>query len=253
MGYEEYLRAHKLGIKAYKAAISSGKYPYLPVLDEILSHAEVEYEVHLGISDIPLNQVVGTSTFGRTQAFASNFMPLLKDSSEFATKWSHLSTAQLQEGIHDAIKVYEYMNKYYVVEGNKRVSVLKFFNATTILADVTRKVPKRNDDPETRIYYEYMDFYELTKINYIRFSKTGSYAKLLTATDKNSEDEWTKEERLDFSSFYAEFSKAFTERGGLYLKNITIGDALLLYLTIYPYKEAKDSILSEIRTNMDKI
>ena len=253
MGYEEYTRAQRLGIKAYKSAISRGKYPYLPVLDEILSHAEVEYEVHLGISDIPLNQVVGTSTFGRTQAFASNFMPLLGDNSEFATKWANLSTAQLEEGIHDAVKVYEYMNKYYVVEGNKRVSVLKFFNATTILADVTRKVPKRSDDPENRIYYEYMDFYELTQINYIRFSKIGSYAKLLTATDKNAEDEWTNEERLDFSSFYAEFSKAFIERGGLDLQNVTIGDALLLYLTLYPYKEAKDSILSEIRTNIDKI
>lgn len=253
MGYEEYTRAQKLGIKAYKSAISRGKYPYLPVLDEILSHAEVEYEVHLGISDIPLNQVVGTSTFGRTQAFASNFMPLLRDNSEFAAKWSNLSTAQLEEGIHDAVKVYEYMNKYYVVEGNKRVSVLKFFGATTILADVTRKVPKRSDDPENRIYYEYMDFYALTQINYIRFSKIGSYAKLLTATDKNTEDEWTNEERLDFSSFYAEFSKAFIERGGLYLKNVTIGDALLIYLTIYPYKEAKESSLSDIRTNIDKI
>ena len=41
------------------------------------------------------------------------------------------------------IKVYEYMNKYYVIEGNKRVSVLKYFNSPTIAAEVTRKVPMR--------------------------------------------------------------------------------------------------------------
>ena len=38
-------------------------------------------------------------------------------------KWSDLYDSYKQEGIRDAIKVYEYMNRYYVQEGNKRVSV----------------------------------------------------------------------------------------------------------------------------------
>lgn len=253
MAYEDYLKAQKSGLKAYRASVSHGKYPYLPVLDEILSHENVEYEIHLGCEDIPLNQVVGTSTFGRTQAFASNFMPLLDYGSEFAAKWSSLATAQCEEGIHHAIKVYEYMNKYYVVEGNKRVSVLKFFNSPTIYADVTRKVPKRSDDPENRIYYEYMDFYEITKINYVRFSKPGSYARLLAATGKNATDTWTAEERQDFAFLYTEFSNVFTDKGGLSIYNVTIGDALLFYLTLYPYQEAKDAATSELKNRLDKI
>ena len=112
MAYEDYIKAQKMGLKAFKAATSHGQYPYLPVLDEILSHADIECEVSLGVMNIPLNQVVGTSTFGRTQAFASNFMPLLDYGSEFSVKWSFLVDAQIEEGIHDAIKVYEYMNKY---------------------------------------------------------------------------------------------------------------------------------------------
>ena len=216
-----------MGLKAFKAATSHGQYPYLPVLDEILSHADIECEVSLGVMNIPLNQVVGTSTFGRTQAFASNFMPLLDYGSEFSVKWSCLVDAQIEEGIHDAIKVYEYMNKYYVVEGNKRVSVLKYFNSPTIAAEVTRKVPKRSDDPDIQIYYEFMDFFKLTKINYLQFSKLGSYPKLLTLVGKNNTDIWTDDECMDFSSFHTAFYKAFKEKGGNKLDNITCGDALL--------------------------
>lgn len=253
MAYDDYIKAQKMGIKAFKSSTAKGQYPYLPVLDEILSHADIECEVSLGIVNIPLNQVVGTSTFGRTQAFASNFMPLLNYGSEFGAKWSHLVDAQIEEGIRDAVKVYEYMNKYYVVEGNKRVSVLKYFNAPTITAEVTRKVPKRSDDLENQIYYEFMDFYDLTKINYIQFSKLGSYEKLLTATGKNMTDEWTEDECMDFSSFHVAFSKAYKEQGGDNLDNITCGDALLFYLSLYPYDESKEMLSSEIKVNLDKI
>jgi basic membrane lipoprotein Med (substrate-binding protein (PBP1-ABC) superfamily) len=252
MAYEEYLKAQKMGLKAFKAATSKGQYPYLPVLDEILSHVDIDGEVNLGTINIPLNQVVGTSTAGRTQAFAGNFMPLLEYSSEFGAKWSHLLDYQIEEGIHDAVKVYEYMNRYYVVEGNKRVSVLKYLNSPTISAEVIRKVPRRTDDLENQIYYEFMDFYKYTKINYIQFSKLGSYEKLITATGKKPGEMWTEDECMDFSSFHVAFYKAFKEKGGNKL-DITTGDALLFYLSLYPYEEAKEMISSQIKTNLGKI
>ena len=163
MSFEYYSKAQKMGLRAYKDSLAHGRYPYLPVLDEILSHAHIDGEIPLGVEDIPLNQVVGTSTFGRTQAFASNFMPLLEENSEFAMKWSNLASYQEKEGIQDPIKVYEYMANYYVEEGNKRVSVLKFFQAPTIRAQVIRKLPRRTEDPNNRIYFEYIDFYKVTK------------------------------------------------------------------------------------------
>lgn len=252
MSHENYEKAHKMGLKAYKDSISHGKYPYLPVLDEILSHAEIDGEIPLGTEDIPLNQVVGTSTFGRTQAFASNFMPLLEENSEFAYKWSALSIAQEQEGIRDAIKVYEYMNNYYVVEGNKRVSVLKYFNAPKILAQVTRKLPRKTDDPEIKIYYEFVDFYKLTGINYVLFTKMGSYAKLQEAVGKTATEVWTKDECLDFASFYAEFAKAYLEKKGNGLK-LTTADAMLFCLSLYPYKDVKDMTSTELKRQLNKI
>lgn len=253
MAYEEYLKAQKAGQKAFRKSIAKGQYPYLPVLDDIISLWDTECEINLGVEDIRLYQVVGTSTAGRTTAFASNFMPLLDYGSEFASKWSTLQDAQIEEGIHDAIKVYEYLNKYYVIEGNKRVSVLKYLDAPTVAAEVIRKVPKKSDDMEIQLYYEFMDFYALTNINYLQFSKLGNYDKLIKAVGKEKDEKWTDEERLDFSAFHAVFYKAFKEKGGLKLDGITLGDALLFYLSLYSYNEAKNFTMSEIKKQLNKI
>ncbi len=253
MALEDYIKAQKLGIKAYKAAVAEGRNPYLPVLDEIVAPSEIEREVHLGTSEILLSQVIGTSTAGRTQAFAPNFMPILESGTEFAYKWSTLCDSQMDEGIRDAVKVYEYMNHYYVLEGNKRVSVLKYVNNPTILADVTRKVPKRSDDLANRIYYEYMDFYAVTKIDYVRFSKTGRYEKLLAAVAKDPVEVWTDEKRREFSVFYSNFEKVFTEIKGQRIARVTCGDALLLYLTLYPYEQAKDDTLIKVKEKLTKM
>lgn len=130
MGDLEYQEALKLGKKEYKSRVSKGQFPYLPVLDEILKNEEIQTEQNLGLVHLPLEFVVGTSTMGRTLSFAANFMPLLGENTEFCMKWTSLSDAQVNEGIRDPIIAYEYMNRYYVVEGNKRVSVLSTLKLT---------------------------------------------------------------------------------------------------------------------------
>ena len=106
-------------------------------------------------------------------------MPILDEETEFAIKWSNLADAQVNEGIRDPIKAFEYMNRYYVLEGNKRVSVLKYYNAVSIPAYVTRKIPKMSDDYDIRLYYEYMKFNEITGLCSVEFSKLGNANKLL--------------------------------------------------------------------------
>ena len=136
----EYEEALKLGKREYKACISAGRFPYLPVLDSILAREEVQTEQNMGLVQVPLDFVVGTSTMGRTRSFAANFMPIMGEKTEFGLKWATLADAQINEGIRDPITAYEYRNRYYVVEGNKRVSVLKYFKADSIPAFVTRKL-----------------------------------------------------------------------------------------------------------------
>ena len=50
--------------------------------------------------------------------------------------------------MNQPITVLEYMGYYYVIEGNKRASVMKYLDARDIEADVTRVYPPRSDDPE---------------------------------------------------------------------------------------------------------
>ena len=136
MSVQDYLSAVKIGKKEYHACVNKGTYPYLPVLEDIIDENSIDREVSLGSDQIPLRLVVGTCTAGRTTAFADNFMPILDWGTEFSAKWASLSDSQVNEGIRDDIKVYEYMNKFYVLEGNKRVSVLKYFKAVTVSAQV---------------------------------------------------------------------------------------------------------------------
>jgi len=249
---EEYLKALKMGEKAGRAAAAKGDYPYLPALDEILSVSDVQTETYLGLMDIPLDQIVGTKTAGRQNAFACNFMPLMKEGSEFATKWSAVYKHQVVDGVSDPIEAYEFMNRYYVLEGNKRVSVLKYIGAYSIEGTVTRIVPKLTKDRQVRIFYEYMEFYRKTAINYIWFSREGSFNSLIRMCGKGIDDIWTEEEKRDFSSLYLEFQKIFDDRGGKKL-SITCADAFLLYLNVYPYAQLKEKTPSQIRAEVEKI
>ncbi len=252
MAYTDYLKALKVGKKEYEDCVNKGRYPYLPVLDDILSHADIECEVNLGTMHIPLDQVVGTSNFGRTTAFAGNFMPLLDYGTEFSIKWSSLCDAQLNEGIRDAIKVYEYMNRYYVVEGNKRVSVLKYYDAVTVAANVIRKVPKRSDDIANIIYYEFMQFHKLTEIHFLTFSEPGRFEKLYELIGHDGVTPWTEDERKDFTSFYRLFESEYNKLGGKRL-NITCGDAILAFLKVYSYTEALEMGSISIKTSLEKV
>ena len=193
---EDYKNALKSGQRAYRACVARGQSPYLAVLDDILVNVNIVAQEPLGLVEIPAESIVGTKTSGRHTAFAPNFMPLLEPDTEFAGKWSNLCDAHLEEGIHTPIIAYEFLNKFYVQEGNKRVSVLKYFDAVRIAGTVTRLVPERNDSLENRIYYEFLDFYKLSKVNDVHFSRLGGYAKLQTLVCKASGESWTDDDHV---------------------------------------------------------
>ncbi len=252
MADPEYIKALKAGQRAQRMAVLRGEYPYLPALDEFLPASQIQTETPMGLMDIPLDQIVGTKTAGRQQAFANNFMPLMNEKSEFASKWSNLYKYQLEEGVKDPIICYEYMNKYYVLEGNKRVSVFKYLNAFSIEGNVTRIVPKMSNDPQVKIFYEYMEFYRKTGINYVWFTKEGGFETLFRQCGGTAENAWTDQQKEDFSSNYLRFSKLFAEKGGKKL-DITAGDAFVFYLGIYDYAALPEKTDAQIKKEMDKL
>ncbi len=247
--YEEAAKAGKKEIQAREAA---GLPTMLPVLDEILSGAEIRGEVPLGLIDIPNERIVGTKTAARAVSFAPNFMPLLPEGSEFAMKWKNLCKSHLEEGIREPVSAYEYLNQFYVLEGNKRVSVLKFFGAPTIPAYVTRIIPAWEDTPEIRLYYEFLDFYNQTNFYDIECSGEGSYRRLCRLTGHRRGARWEMDDRIDFRSCYNLFSAAFRDLGGENL-SCTVGDAFLVYLTVYGYDAAKGATAADFAANLKKI
>ncbi len=179
-------------------------------------------------------------------------MPVLDEGTEFADKWEALYRSHISEGIRDPIKVFEYLNRYYVQEGNKRVSVLKFCGAYSVTAEVIRVLPERTNDEKIQLYYEFLEFNRYSKINFIEFTKRGSYQKLMRMMGKSYGEWWTIEEQRRFSSAYYFFEKAYKENGGDKLK-ITIGDAMLNYIKIYGYPELQNAGDAEIRMNLKKM
>ena len=246
----EYGKAYKKGKKDYQLRMMKGERPTLPVLDEMLPAKGTYKEVPLGIVKIPLDSLVGTKTNARSNAFASNFMPILSEKSEFAEKWANLYKSQVSEGIREPIKAYEYMNQFYVEEGNKRVSVMKYVGMDSIPGSVTRIIPNKTDELENKIYYEFLDFYELSKINYIWFSKEGNFSKLQKAVGKAEDEVWTDDDRMEFNSAYIRFKTEYKANNGE-LFHITVGDAFLAFIKLHGYqkicgllnKELKDLIL----------
>ena len=248
----DYGYALKMGRKRYQDALARGEYPYLPVLDNILANTDIVATVNLGVMDIPLAKMVGTKTAERSSSFASNFMPLLPERSEFGAKWTSLYKYQVEEGIQEPVVAYEFMNQFYVQEGNKRVSVMKYLGAYSIPGSVTRLIPKRTDDKENRLYYEFLDFYRISSNCDVWFSKEGSYKKLLELMGMEPDQVWTQEERLFFRSSYGRFAKAYSMAHGDQLQ-LTEGDAFLVYIEIYGYDSVKGQTEREMYRALMKI
>ena len=251
MSITEYANALRLGKKQYQDALSRDESPFLPVLDELLEDADIASEVNLGTLNIPLENVVGTKTKGRTQAFANNFMPLLEEKTEFSIKWCNVYEYQLEQGIDDPIIAYEYMNRYYVQEGNKRVSVLKYLGAYSIAASVIRLVPRRSDKPEVRLYYEFLDFYKVTANNSVWFEQPGRYDRLLKAMDIAVDKPLDPGEQKCFRQVYELFEYVFR---AIYSKNmkLSIADAFLKYVELFGYPLIKERTESQMKDDFKK-
>ena len=249
----QYAKALKAGQKTYRECVLAGRYPYLQILDEILTNSMISGRVDLGVIDVPAEQIVGTKSAGRTRAFAADFMPLLPPSSEFAAKWTELCAAHLgDEGIRDPIRCYEYMGRFYVQEGNKRVSVLKSFGARSVPGYVTRLIPVYSDDEAVAMYYEFLDFYRLSSLYGVYFSRRGGYAKLQAALGYDPDHVWSEEERRRFQSSFFFFREAFRKLGGAEL-GITPADALLVWLEFYPLGTIKELSTAEIHKTLAAI
>lgn len=258
-GRIEYIRANHLAQKEKKALEALGLSPHPAVLDELFPEAAHISNTDLPLTEIPVDRIAGTVSAGRMNAFTASFLPLPEVNTEFGSKWIALCEAHLSDaGIREPIECVEYLGSFYVKEGNKRVSVLRYFGAVRIPARVRRVLPPRNGEPRIDAYYEFLDFYRLTGIYDIQFTKPGEYARLAFALGKKPDDEWTEGERNQLVSVFSGFKDAFASLAGKDRK-LNPEDALLLFLKVYTYeqlagmrpqelKKALSSVWNDIRT-----
>ena len=253
MAKEEYAQALRRGHRELRELRAAGRPIHPAVLDEILEDSPALVHQEIGLVEVPAQAVVGTKSAGRITAFTAGFCPLLDADSEFGIKWIHLCAAHLGDaGIQSPIECYEYLGKFYVVEGNKRVSVLRHFGAARIPGNVIRIVPPMSDDPRIRAYYEFMEFYKYSKLYTIQFRRPGDYKALLSFMDKAPDEVWEEQERRTFNAYFQYFLEAFE---AVRPKNADVlpEEALLMWLNVHPYRDLGKMTGTELKKSLQAL
>ncbi|MBR5981422.1 MAG: BMP family ABC transporter substrate-binding protein, partial [Firmicutes bacterium] len=165
----------------------------------------------LGVMEIPVELIAGTKTRARQNAFSAGFMPLMEPETEFAYKWASLYSTQIGEGFSDPIKVYEYLQRFYVYEGNKRVSVSRFLEMPVISAEVTRVMPAAYVLAQNPEYAEFLSFFAVTGIYDIGFSRKGAFAEMADLLGKDLKKRWNEDEIRSLKRTYWMFSQAYAD------------------------------------------
>lgn len=243
--FSDYMKAYRKGAGERRQADAERRDPYVPCLDELLSGNQKRQIIGLGEKEILLSQAIGTSRKDRRESFSVSFLPVVDPDSEFASKWSSVYDMRMRDGMDDPIDAYEYMHRFYVEEGNKRVSVAKFLEAPTIRARVQRILPPRTDEPANVLYYEFLEFYAVTSMYEIDFSHAGDYRKFAAMMGQDLQHRWPDRLTGEIRSAYAFFCNQYRKMGGRDLP-LPESDAFFRYLHVYSMQhllEDGDAIL----------
>lgn len=217
-----------------------GKRSYPVALKSVLHAKDIAYAIDLEVMNIPTGKIVGVAKVSdKDLAYTADFLPLYPVGSEFARQWCRLYQAYLSdEGLSDPIRCYEYLGNFYVIDGMKRVSVVKSHGAPIIKAQVTRLMPVKVNTPTIQGYYEFLNHFRLTQLYQVSFNTSGNFNKLQKALGYADDHIWTEMDRFSFLFYWYAFDRAFHnvfEEDA----SVTAADALVAVLEDYPYSEIK--------------
>ena len=211
----------------------------LPLLKTVLDTYNVAGEMDLGVVKIPVKQIVGVAAEEDTDAYVSDFLPLPSVNSEFAKKWIALFMENLGDyGLSNPIRCYEFLGKFYVVDGKKRVSAVKAQGTAMIDAQVTRILPVETDDPQIQSYYEFVKTYEKTGLYQIAFTQPGKAEGFLKEMGYDPDHIWDEMDRFSFMFHWHSFDRALEVAFDNQL-NITTADAVLVLLQNHSIAELR--------------
>ena len=236
-----YYNAHQLGKKNKHRSEKQGADPHLVEIISVLDDKKMAGTVDVGVLEIPTEQIVGVADVVDRERYTYDFLPLTPPETEFANQWCELYQHYLSdEGIRNPITCYEYLGQFYVLDGKKRVSVVKCHGGSTICACVTRILPVKTEDPVIQRYYEFLDAFEKTRLYQIAFTHPGSFPKLQKALGYEEDHVWTDSDRYSFMFGWYGINRAFQKAFDGRMK-ITTADALLVLLEEYTYSQIRNT------------
>ena len=237
--WERYSVAQNMAKRVQRKNAENNEVTSLTTLAEVLAQEEVNGEIELGIYDIPVNQIVGIATDSESECYISDFLPLPSVQSDFAAAWCNLYLRFLNDReISDPILCYEFLGKFYVADGKKRVSVAKVHDSVVIKAKIIRIMPAMSDDPRIKSYYEFVRAFEKTGLYQIAFTQSCDIDKFLEDLGYAADHVWTDNDRWGFVFSWYPFQKALKVAFGGHL-NITTADAVQVLIQKQPFAELK--------------
>lgn len=244
MGYKTeswyvYRKAHKAGQKATRRLLRKGSDPYLKVMDRVIDLSTTAERIDMGVMDIPIDKIAGITDAEKSELYTYDFLPLSAPNGEFASKWTRLYWYYLSNhAVCNPVACFEYMGKFYIADGIKRVSIAKCHGLPTIPATVTRILPANTQDKEVQNYLEQAKCVDLTGLYQVSFSQTDSFARFQKALGHEPTYKWNEADRLDFLFHWHTFEDALQEAFNGFLR-ITPADAFLVLLDDYPYDKLR--------------
>ena len=236
--HEQYQKAYALGLKNLDDK-KKKRLPLCPAsMSTLFDEKMVSYRMDLGILEIPTNLIVGVSEETEdTFLYTKEFLPIAGPNTDFADEWRTLyNDIQTAGAFSDEIFCYEYLGKFYVCDGLKRVSIAKFIGLDAIKSKVIRILPVRTDSQEIVIYFHFLHCYRLTKLYQLQFTQAGSFDKLQKALGRKSGYCWSEADRSRFLQHWPVIERAFGKSYGDSLR-ITAADALVVLLERYSFDQ----------------
>ncbi|MBR2890618.1 MAG: hypothetical protein IKC09_10135 [Oscillospiraceae bacterium] len=238
--WEQYSVAQNQAKRNVRRCARTSMETALPMLDAVVDRVKAAGEENLGVLNIPVKQIVGIASDIDKENYTADFLPLPSIKSEFAKKWTQLYMEYLTDrGMVDPIQCYEYLGKFYVIDGKKRVSVLKTNGAMMVKAEVTRILPVMTEDPQIQSYYEFVRTFEKTGLYQIKFTQPGNTDEFLKAIGYTPDHVWNESDRYSFIFNWYPFERAL-EVAFDGLLNITTADAVQILLKNHSYAELRN-------------
>lgn len=193
--YEQYLTYSSLGNRLAAKISVFDKNTDLPELCDLVGTGKIDGAESLGVMEIPVDKIVGTAGICGKESYTADFLPVEKPDSKFAETWRNIYLNHLNNKEIPPISCYEYLGKFYVIDGKKRVSVMKCNGAPAIAADVIRVLPAGQETQEALHYYSFLESYKKTGLYQVALCPKYSFEDLQKALGHEKDYQWTKFDR----------------------------------------------------------